>query len=97
VVGCRSRRAELSPEEPAKLAQNPVGNLTNVPFQNDTNFNYGPLEGTQSILNIQPVTGGRDLAICSADQEREHVTQVMTKNSPPSSEQPLPGRMVRAR
>ena len=30
-------RAELSAEELAKLAQNPVGNLISVPFQNNTN------------------------------------------------------------
>jgi hypothetical protein len=48
-------RAELSAEDLAKLAQNPVGNLVSVPFQNNTNFNYGPLSGTQNILNIQPV------------------------------------------
>ena len=50
-----SARAELSPEELAKLAQNPVGNLVSVPFQSNTNFNTGPLNGTQNILNIQPV------------------------------------------
>jgi hypothetical protein len=48
-------RAELSAEELAKLAQNPVGNLVSVPFQNNTNFNTGPRSGTQNILNIQPV------------------------------------------
>ena len=48
-------RAEMSVEELAKLSQNPVGNLISVPFQNNTNFNYGPLDGTQNILNIQPV------------------------------------------
>ena len=48
-------RAEMSSEELAKLAQNPVGNLVSVPFQNNTNFDYGPLERTQNILNIQPV------------------------------------------
>ena len=47
-----SARAELSAEELAKLAQNPVANLISVPFQNNTNFNYGPLDGTQNILNI---------------------------------------------
>ena len=47
--------AEMSAEELAKLAQNPVGNLISVPFQNNTNFNAGPLKGTQNILNIQPV------------------------------------------
>jgi len=48
-------RAELSAEELAKLAQNPVGNLISIPFQNNTNLNYGPEKGTQNILNIQPV------------------------------------------
>jgi hypothetical protein len=50
-----SAHAELSAEELAKLAQNPVGNLISVPFQNNTNFNVGPQDGTQNILNIQPV------------------------------------------
>ena len=48
-------RAELSAEELAKLAQNPVGNLISLPFQNNTNLNFGPEKGTQNILNIQPV------------------------------------------
>ncbi len=39
-VACR---AEMSAEELAKLAQNPVGNLISLPFQNNTNFNVGPL------------------------------------------------------
>jgi hypothetical protein len=48
-------RAELSPEALAKIAQNPVGNLISVPFQNNTNFDVGPKKGTQDVLNIQPV------------------------------------------
>ncbi len=48
-------QAELSSEELAKLAQNPVGNLVSVPFQNNTNFDVGPLGKTQDVLNIQPV------------------------------------------
>src|SRR5262245_66117562 len=47
--------AEMSAEELAKLAQNPVGNLISLPFQNNTNLNFGPEKGTQNILNIQPV------------------------------------------
>jgi hypothetical protein len=50
-----SPRAEMSKEELAKLSQNPVANLISVPFQNNTNFNYGRLDGTQNILNIEPV------------------------------------------
>jgi hypothetical protein len=47
--------AEMSAEELAKIAQNPVGNLISVPFQNNTNLNFGPEKKTQDILNIQPV------------------------------------------
>ena len=47
--------AAMSAEELAKLAQNPVGNLISLPFQNNTNLNFGPEKGTQNILNIQPV------------------------------------------
>jgi hypothetical protein len=50
-----SAHAELSPEDLAKIAQNPVGNLISVPFQENANFNVGPLNGTQNVLNIQPV------------------------------------------
>ncbi len=39
----------------AKKLENPIGDLYNVPFQNNTNFGYGPHSGTQNILNIQPV------------------------------------------
>jgi hypothetical protein len=46
---------ELSAEDLAKLAQNPIGNLISLPFQNNTNFNVGPQRGVQDILNIQPV------------------------------------------
>jgi hypothetical protein len=48
-------RADMSAEELAKLAQNPVGNVISLPFQNNTNLNFGPQKGTQNILNIQPV------------------------------------------
>jgi hypothetical protein len=47
--------AAMSAEELAKLAQNPIANLISVPFQNNTNYNVGPRNGTQNILNIQPV------------------------------------------
>jgi hypothetical protein len=55
LLAATSAHAELSAEELAKLAQNPVGNLISVPFQNNTNLNFGPEKGTQNILNIQPV------------------------------------------
>jgi hypothetical protein len=42
-------------EELAKASQNPVADLISLPFQNNTNFNFGPEEKTQNVLNIQPV------------------------------------------
>jgi hypothetical protein len=39
----------------AQAAQNPIASMISVPFQNNTNFDVGPLDKTQNILNIQPV------------------------------------------
>jgi hypothetical protein len=39
----------------AQAAQNPIADMISVPFQNNVNFNVGPEENTQNILNIQPV------------------------------------------
>jgi hypothetical protein len=39
----------------AKKLQNPIGNLYSFPFQNNINFSTGPHDGTQDILNVQPV------------------------------------------
>src|SRR5437899_10368938 len=55
LLAAAAAHAEMSAEELAKLAQNPVGNLISLPFQNNTNLNVGPDKGTQNILNIQPV------------------------------------------
>ena len=41
--------------ELARAAQNPIADLISLPFQNNTNFNFGPREKTQNVLNIQPV------------------------------------------
>jgi opacity protein-like surface antigen len=38
-----------------KASQNPIADLVSVPFQSNTNFNSGPFNRTQEILNIQPV------------------------------------------
>jgi len=46
---------ENETDELARSAQNPVASMISVPFQNNTNFNFGPLEKTQNVLNIQPV------------------------------------------
>jgi len=55
ILAAISAHAELSAEDLAKIAQNPVGNLISVPFQENAYFNVGPLNGTQNVLNIQPV------------------------------------------
>jgi len=39
----------------AKAAQNPVADMISLPFQWNTNYNYGPLDRQQQVLNIQPV------------------------------------------
>jgi hypothetical protein len=50
-----SARADLSPEELAKLSQNPIGNIINVPFQENANLNDGTGKKTRNVVNIQPV------------------------------------------
>jgi len=39
----------------AKAAQNPISDLISVPLQWNSNFEVGPLEEPQHVLNIQPV------------------------------------------
>lgn len=46
---------EKSTSDLAKAAQNPIADMISLPFQNNTNFNFGPLDKTQNVLNIQPV------------------------------------------
>jgi len=41
--------------ELARAVQNPIADLISLPFQNNTNFNFGPRDRTQNVLNIQPV------------------------------------------
>ncbi len=41
--------------ELARAVQNPIADLISLPFQNNTNFDFGPREKTQNVLNIQPV------------------------------------------
>jgi hypothetical protein len=44
-----------SEEDLAKASQNPVADLISLPLQNNTNFEFGPREKTQNVLNVQPV------------------------------------------
>jgi hypothetical protein len=47
--------AKQNTQDLAKASQNPIANLISLPLQNNTNFNYGPKDDVQNILNIQPV------------------------------------------
>ena len=42
-------------EDLQKASQNPIADLVSLPFQSNTNFNSGPFNRTQEVLNIQPV------------------------------------------
>ena len=46
---------ENETQELARAAQNPVASMVSLPLQNNTNFNFGPQNKTQNILNVQPV------------------------------------------
>jgi len=39
----------------AKAAQNPISSMISLPFQWNSNFEVGPLDKPQHVLNIQPV------------------------------------------
>jgi hypothetical protein len=47
--------ANTSTEALQKATENPVSDLITVPFQNNTNMDFGPYGRTQDVLNIQPV------------------------------------------
>jgi hypothetical protein len=42
-------------EDLAKQSQNPIADLVSLPFQSNTNFNAGPFDRTQEVLNVEPV------------------------------------------
>ncbi len=41
--------------ELAKKLANPIASLISVPFQNNTDYGIGDLNGTRNVLNVQPV------------------------------------------
>jgi hypothetical protein len=47
--------AATNSDELRKESQNPVASLISVPIQENWNFNTGPADRTQNVLNIQPV------------------------------------------
>ena len=42
-------------EDLSQQAANPIANLMSFPFQNNTNFDIGPFNRTNNVLNFQPV------------------------------------------
>lgn len=52
-LGAAPALGKQSAEELAKLAQNPIANLVSVPFQNNTNFDFGPADGADWQLRAQ--------------------------------------------
>jgi hypothetical protein len=51
----KSSEDEKANADLQKAVQNPVASLISVPLQNNTNFDIGPFDRTQNVLNIQPV------------------------------------------
>jgi len=51
----QSDETESEAAELARKAQNPIASMVSLPFQLNVNFDTGPLEKDQEILNIQPV------------------------------------------
>ena len=55
IPGEKNPQAAESEADLAKKTQNPVADMISVPFQNNFNFNYGPNNDLQYVLNVQPV------------------------------------------
>ena len=49
------KASDSETSELAKAAQNPVASMISLPFQNNTDFNFGPGDKTLNTTNIQPV------------------------------------------
>ena len=46
---------ENATAELARAVQNPIASMISLPFQNNTDFNFGPKDKTLNTTNIQPV------------------------------------------
>ncbi|MHC5048913.1 MAG: neuromedin U [Planctomycetota bacterium] len=49
------QRGDVDEGDLARAAQNPIADLISLPFQNNTNIDFGNLNYEQNVLNIQPV------------------------------------------
>jgi len=47
--------AAESAGEIARTLENPLGDVTRIPVQNNTNFNVGPHKGALDVLNVEPI------------------------------------------
>lgn len=54
-----TRAEELTNRELAKAARNPLPDFIVIPIQNNTNLDYGPVQGVQDGINIQPLISFR--------------------------------------
>jgi hypothetical protein len=55
VATAETPAAAVNTDALRNAAQNPVASLISVPIQDNFNFNTGPADRTQNVLNIQPV------------------------------------------
>jgi hypothetical protein len=51
----QTQAAAVNTDALRNAAQNPIASLISVPIQDNFNFNIGPADRTQNVLNIQPV------------------------------------------
>ena len=54
-LGSYRTYGQLTEEELAKIAQDPIANIISVPVQNNTTYGVGPFNRTLNVTNIQPV------------------------------------------
>src|SRR5688572_29944118 len=55
IVFTESTFAQHDASDLAKKLANPISSLISVPFQNNTDYGIGKLNGTRNTMNIQPV------------------------------------------
>jgi hypothetical protein len=55
VSAAESGSAQMSADDLAQTAANPIADLISVPFQLNNDFGLGPFDRTRKILNVQPV------------------------------------------
>ena len=55
VATAETPAAAVNTDALRNAAQNPIASLISVPVQDNFNFNTGPADRTQNVLNIQPV------------------------------------------